>query len=90
MKPKEVAEVYKKQAKYMELFLKKIEDKDYSISEYKEMIAIVGGQYYELLQTLAYHTESLENYGVLFFKVNPFNLEEPPIDPEFFKDRGDL
>lgn len=84
MNPKEVAETYERQAKYIELFLSKIQSKECTVEEYKEALLIIGGQYGELLKNLAYHTRELENYGVVFFKIPEYNLNQPPLNADFF------
>lgn len=82
MEPDEVAMIYWKQAKALELFVKALNEHEYSAEELKKVINIVAQKYCELLYNLAKFTPTLQSYDIKFYKLN--SLDEPPFDKEFF------
>ena len=82
MEPEEVAMIYWKQAKTLEIFLKAVRDSNYSPEELRMMILIIGQKYCDLLYNLAKFTPTLQSYNIQFYKLD--SLDEPPFDKDFF------
>jgi|688.fasta_scaffold01888_20 hypothetical protein len=89
MKPDDVAEVYRSQAKLLMKFIDKVQTENFNNDDLKFFFIMIARKYYELLVNLSVQAKVLEAYNVKFHELSAGeNLDEPPFEKDFFNNKN--